>query len=171
MSKKENRVKKKKPSTAREPWEQSIYETNYAKGNSRLGQREQQKKGNTLFLTILVILLLLIISLPIGTYLYITRDASNDKQTTQTTSTVADSLSSSEETSLSTTQDTVSSSTQESTQFEDGQTAEAAYAEVLSGEGPASFADRNGITLEELYNLNGLTDESILQVGQSLRIR
>ena len=81
--------KRDKKNGVREPWEQSIYDTEKGAGGSR-SEKRQQKKGNTVFLTILVILLLLIISLPVGTYLYVMRDKKPDtsKQASQPSSSV-----------------------------------------------------------------------------------
>ncbi|MBO0472707.1 hypothetical protein IGL98_001776 [Enterococcus sp. DIV0840] len=179
MSKKD----KKKPSGAREPWEQSIYDTDKNTGGSR-SEKRQQKKGNTVFLTILVILLLLIIALPVGTYLYVMRDKPNDnKQASQPSSSVVVQSS----TKNSSTQSSSSNGAQEPSPSSEAvagessapqdttptSTAEeaAVYTEVLNGEGPNQVASRNGITTDELLQLNGLSLNSVLQPGQSLRVK
>lgn len=51
------------------------------------------------------------------------------------------------------------------------QTQEAVYVEVLAGEGPAQVAVRSGITLEKLYELNGLTSDSRIMPGMTLRVK
>ncbi|MGX7148872.1 SAG1386/EF1546 family surface-associated protein [Enterococcus ureasiticus] len=179
MSKKD----KKKPSGAREPWEQSIYDTDKNTGGSR-SEKRQQKKGNTVFLTILVILLLLIIALPVGTYLYVMRDKPNDnKQASQPSSSVvvqsSTKNSSTQSSSSNEAQEPASSSEavagessvpQDTTPTSAGEEA-AVYTEVLSGEGPNQVASRNGITTDELLQLNGLNLNSVLQPGQSLRVK
>lgn len=176
MSKKDTR----KPSGAREPWEQSIYDTDKNIGASR-SEKRQHKKGNTVFLTILVILLLLIIALPVGTYLYVMRDKPNDnKNASQPSSSVvvqSSSKNSSTQPSSSTSTESSTSSSSEDAQSnsvpqETTPTSEAAvYTEVLSGEGPNQVATRNGITTDELLQLNGLSLDSVLQPGQSLRVK
>nr|WP_245329703.1 LysM domain-containing protein [Enterococcus alcedinis] len=46
------------------------------------------------------------------------------------------------------------------------------YIEVLAGEGPNNVAARAGISVDELYRLNGMTaDNYFLTPGQQLRIR
>lgn len=169
---------KKKTSGAREPWEQSIYDTEKDTGSSR-SEKRQQKKGNTVFLTILVILLLLIIALPVGTYLYVMRDNSSDnKNASQPSSSVVVQSSTKESSSeatadsseaqeQSTTEAETPAETTPTTQADEG----AVYTEVLSGEGPNQVATRNGITTEELLQLNGLSLDSVLQPGQSLRVK
>ncbi|WP_086313128.1 hypothetical protein A5821_000709 [Enterococcus sp. 7F3_DIV0205] len=184
MSKKDS----KKPSGAREPWEQSIYDTDKNTGGSR-SEKRQQKKGNTVFLTILVILLLLIIALPVGTYLYVMRDKPNDnKQASQPSSSVVvqsstkNSSTQSSSSSANASQETPASSSdavtdgaqssvpQETTPTSAAEEA-AVYTEVLNGEGPNQVASRNGITTDELLQLNGLNLNSVLQPGQSLRVK
>lgn len=50
--------------------------------------------------------------------------------------------------------------------------AEGDYIEVLAGEGPNNVAARAGISVDELYRLNGMTaDNFFLTPGQQLRIR
>ncbi|ALS00603.1 hypothetical protein ATZ33_04210 [Enterococcus silesiacus] len=175
MSKKD----KKKPSGAREPWEQSIYDTDKNSGGSR-SEKRQQKKGNTVFLTILVILLLLIITLPVGTYLYVMRDKPNDnKETSKPSSSVVVQSSTKNSSTQPSSQASTSASSesvaegQSSVIQETTPTSEVAeaYTEVLNGEGPNQVAARNGITTEELLQLNGLSMDSMLQPGQSLRIK
>ncbi len=181
MSKKD----KKNPSGAREPWEQSIYETDKNAGGSRLEKR-QQKKGNTVFLTILVILLLLIITLPVGTYLYVMRDKPNDnKNASQLSSSVvvqsstknsttqpsSSSAAVSQEQPASSSEAVVDGQSSATTPTSDVTEQAAAYTEVLNGEGPNQVASRNGITTEELLQLNGLNLNSVLQPGQSLRVK
>lgn len=45
------------------------------------------------------------------------------------------------------------------------------YAEVLNGEGPRQFAERNGISLDSLMQLNGFEENYGVVPGQSLRIK
>ncbi|EOM19734.1 hypothetical protein SSQ_02307 [Enterococcus faecium EnGen0193] len=59
-----------------EPWEQPIYDTD-DEVSSRSSQR-QQKKGNTLFLSLFLILLVLCIAIPAGAYFWIRNGSSNN---------------------------------------------------------------------------------------------
>ena len=61
MSKKDNDYN----SENQEPWEQPIYDTEYDDSASRSQQRKQ-KRGNSLFLTIVLVLLFLIVAIPAG---------------------------------------------------------------------------------------------------------
>jgi len=182
---------KKKPSGAREPWEQSIYETDKNAGGSR-SEKRQQKKGNTVFLTILVILLLLIIALPVGTYLYVMRDKPNDNKnasqpsssvvvqsstknsTTQPSSSSADAsqeqpASSSDVTNGDGQNSSSSNVPQESTPQSVAEEPE--YTEVLNGEGFQQVAARNGISIEQLEQLNGRSRNETLFPGDKLRVK
>ncbi len=58
-----------------EPWEQPIYDTE-DEFSSRSSQR-QQKKGNTLFLSLFLILLVLCIAIPAGAYFWIRNGSTN----------------------------------------------------------------------------------------------
>ena len=177
---------KKRTSEVREPWEQSIYETDREAGASRVGKRHN-KKGNTVFLTILVILLLLIISIPIGTWLLISRDkkpAENTANSSQPASSLVQSSSentSSEKESSSSSneeQTSSSSSSEPATNGQDNtpaQTPEAnatpEYTTVLAGEGFQQVAARNGITIAQLEQLNGKSSTEMIYPGDTLRIK
>ncbi|MGK0551732.1 SAG1386/EF1546 family surface-associated protein [Enterococcus faecalis] len=188
-----SRKKNQKQSEAREPWEQSIYEPDNKSGGSRLEKRHH-KRGNTAFLTILVILLLCIIALPIGTFLYVMRDKPNanaGKDSSQPSSSLVQSStkgSSSKSSSTETSTESASSesssssavpenqqatpSSSESASAADQQQTEPVYDTVLSGEGFKQVAARNGITLDQLLALNpSLTVNSMLHPGDTLRVK
>lgn len=174
-----------------EPWEQSIYEPDQNGRASRLEKR-QQKKGNTFFLTILVILLLLIITLPIGTYFWATRDNKPDtsKNVTQSSSVVSSSSAEAKSTSETETsapeaseteteqatnqrteesQTSVSSSERVQDSQEDGT---GTSTTVQNGEGPQQVAERNGLTIEQLLQLNPtMNSNTMLYPGDKLRIK
>nr|WP_236674624.1 SAG1386/EF1546 family surface-associated protein [Enterococcus sp. BWR-S5] len=169
-----------KPTEAHEPWEQSIYDTKDDAGHSRIEKR-QYKKGNTVFLTILVFLLLMIIALPIGTFWWVARDKPSENKggTATTTSSIA--ASSTQESSAPT-----SSTPQESSAADPNATPEesvedpnatpeaetdAVYAEVQAGEGFRQVAERYGVTVEQILELNGLTADAVLHPGDSLRVQ
>lgn len=166
---------KRKSSETREPWEQSIYDTDNNAGSSR-SEKRQQGKGNTAFLTILVILLLLIISIPVGTYLYVVKDNKPAAKTASESSSVVVQSSTKESTSDSTAASQTQASSEDtavsgSAEADANDTTGAVYTEVLSGEGPNQVAARNGITTDELLQLNDLSLNSVLQPGQSLRVK
>lgn len=180
MSKKD----KRRSTEVNEPWEQSIYETDREAGASRVGKR-QNTKGNTAFLTILVILLLLIISIPIGTWLYISKDkkpAENTANSTQTSSSVVQSSSTtatSESTTISSSSEGQENPSSSSEVAADGENQEqtpdeetgAEYTTVLSGEGFQQVATRNGITVAQLEQLNGISSSETIYPGDKLRVK
>ncbi|MBL1228604.1 LysM peptidoglycan-binding domain-containing protein [Enterococcus sp. BWB1-3] len=176
MSKKD----KYKKSEAREPWEQSIYDTKEDNGHSRIEKR-QHRKGNTVFLTILVILLLLIIALPIGTYWWVARDKPSSNGTTPSSSIVVSSTEqstttappaeSSVQSSEAPAESTAPSGEGEQTDTPTVDTVEPLYTEVFAGEGFKQVAERNGITVEQLMELNGLSADAIIHPGDSLRVQ
>lgn len=175
MSKKD----KVRKSDAREPWEQSIYEPESDTRHSRVEKR-QGKRGNTVFLTILVFLLVMIIALPTGTYFFITRDKSNNSKNANTTpsSSVVKSTSKSSAEADSSSID--SESLPESTNAEGTPTSsdnqqqgdgQPVYDTVQKGEGFQQVAERNGISISELESLNGMSSSTIIQPGQQLRVK
>ncbi|MGC6769720.1 SAG1386/EF1546 family surface-associated protein [Enterococcus sp. LJL128] len=175
MSKKD----KNKPTEAREPWEQSIYDTKEDTGHSRLEKR-QYKKGNTVFLTILVILLLLIIALPIGTFWWVSRDKPNENKGGNSTPSSSITSSSTKESSTASSSTIQSSSTAEGTDSstpaegqpsEDPADTEPVYGEVYEGEGFKQVAERYGVTIEQIMELNGLGADSIIHPGDTLRVK
>lgn len=175
MSKKD----KKKKTQAREPWEQSIYETDMESGRSRLEKR-QQKKGDTVFLTVLVILLLLIIAFPAATIWFLSQNKTNEKNakdqpassivqsSTQESSAVQSSSNIQKESSSSTEAGIQSESSEDVTQ---NQNAEPEFTTVLAGEGFQQVAERTGVTIEQLEELNSMSRYTTIQPDQQLRIR
>lgn len=197
--------KKDKNRDVQEPWEQPIYETETEENYSRSGRR--QKRGNSAFLTVVLVLLFLIIAVPtVAGFWIMNRD--NKPETAQTSSSTVESTISSttkESTTSSETQSTSSSSsssvessestapsetvpsstTEEVPQSETPQaeTPEvptetpqdeqgAVYETVYEGEGPQQVAARAGISLEELFRLNGLDMNNYdLHPGDQLRVK
>lgn len=182
MSKKD----KTRTTEVREPWEQSIYETDREAGASRVGKRHN-KKGNTAFLTILVLLLLLIISIPIGTWMYISRDkkpvenTANSSQasssivqsssTTETKESSSISSSSEEQTNPSSSSELAGNEDNENQQQAQNEEAAAEYTTVLAGEGFQQVAARNGITVAQLEQLNGKSSSETIYPGDTLRVK
>lgn len=182
-----------------ELWEQPIYDTEGEETFSR-SQKRNKKKSNTAFLTTVLILIFLIVAIPISAgvwALYTKNNPETPKTTPETTMTSVIESSSTSESST-----TVESSSIESSEASSESTVESAvvepevtppapqpevtpetpttpatpvtgdYIEVLPGDGPNAVAARAGITVEELYRLNGMTaDNYFLSPGQQLKIR
>lgn len=179
--KKSSSTKSKKNKTP-EPWEQSIYDTEYETNTSRTQQRSK-KRGNTVFLTLLLIMLVLIIAIPAIVWVMIINGDDKPAQTAPSSTVSSSTISSS--TSESSSESSESSSSSEESQepepevdtpesapvVDTPQQNEAEYATVNNGEGPYTFANRHGISLQTLYELNGINENSTLQPGESLRIR
>lgn len=184
--KKDNR----KPKT-REPWEQSIYEPDTNSSGSRLEKR-QSKKGHTTFLKILVFLLVCIIVIPSVTVWYILHERSNtnaakdsqpsssvvkssSKESSASSSSTVSSESSVSESSSSSSSSEAEVTPESSVQTEDPnqqQATEPAYDYVLSGEGLKQVAARNGITIDQLLQLNPNVDvNTMLYPGDTLRVK
>ena len=192
-----------------EPWEQPIYDTE-DEVSSRSSQR-QQKKGNTLFLSLFLVLLGLCIAIPAGAYFWIRNGSSNasSASSTTTTSSVVESTTSSEvsstkesstepesttqtesvvastpqsttvpeETTPSTTstyqQETQPTSTvEEATTPSSSAAADGSTVTVQPGDGPKQVAERAGITIDQLFALNGLDPNNyMIYPGQPLKVK
>lgn len=172
-----------------EPWEQPIYDE--GEEYTRSGKRSK-KKSNTKFLTTVLILIFLIAAIPISAgawVLFQKNKPVTPKETTPTTtisSTIessstesSESHSTAEESSASVSEPEFEESTEpqnvdanqnNQSPTENNDTAE--YIEVLAGEGPNAIASRAGISVEELYRLNGMNENNFhFDPGQSVRIR
>lgn len=184
---------------ANEPWEQPIYDTEGEETLSR-SQKRNTKKSNTRFLTTVLILIFLIAAIPISAGVWGIYAKNNPKKPVPTPeTTISSTIESSTSTSTtasstveSSTESTVESSTIETTvppvqepetkptpvepepkpDENQNQTGGDEYIEVLAGEGPNAVAARAGISVDELYRLNGMTPENFhLSPGQQLKIR
>ena len=194
MNKRSNRSDEQK-----EPWEQPIYEEETQENASRSNQYHQ-KRGNTLFLSIVLFLLFLCVAIPtvVGIWVHqqkteaaslvssssseVAKASSSTTTTTKTSSTETESTSSTEMTSETVgetqTEETLPSS-DESNQVsvpEETTPSSSAVAgetiEVLSGEGPNQIAARAGISVEKLLQLNGMSmDNFFFAPGQQVRIK
>lgn len=167
-----------------EPWEQPIYDTE-DEVSSRSSQR-QQKKGNTLFLSLFLILLVLCIAIPAGAYFWIRNGSSNNA--TVESSTMAEESTVSQDTGVtsesSIAAETTPSSSSDTTYQAGDSSSNAAETTpsssavagttttVQAGEGPKQVAERAGITTDQLFELNGLDpNKFMLYPGQELRIK
>lgn len=191
--------KNNQPNEMNEPWEQPIYDTEGEEIYSRSAKRNS-KKSNTTFLTIVLILIFLIVAIPIGTGAWVLFQKNKPETTPTVESTIESSSSTIESTSTTETSSTESSTSVSSETSEPAassekpvtppvepetptvpetpetpttpENAEGDYIEVLAGEGPNNVAARAGISVDELYRLNGMTaDNFFLTPGQQLRIR
>lgn len=184
----------KRKASSKEPWEQSIYDTESTPTVSR-SQQHQKKRGNTVFMTWLVILLSLCVLVPLAVGLYLLNESNNDKATASSTSsssivaskesTTASSTTESSSSAADTTADenadqntdqNADAGTDTDTNTDDGTTTDEGtdgvdYGTVQAGEGPYSFATRYGISLDTLYSLNGINANTMLQPGQQLKIK
>ncbi|EOT47994.1 MULTISPECIES: SAG1386/EF1546 family surface-associated protein [Enterococcus] len=194
MNKRSNRSDEQK-----EPWEQPIYEEETQENASRSNQYHQ-KRGNTLFLSIVLFLLFLCVAIPtvVGIWVHqqkteaaslvssssseVAKASSSTTTTTKTSSTETESTSSTEMTSETVgetqTEETLPSSDESSQVSVPEETTPSSSAvagetiEVLSGEGPNQIAARAGISVEKLLQLNGMSmDNFFFAPGQQVRIK
>lgn len=179
-----SRKKNDNQNEVNEPWEQPIYDTESDEIYSRSAKRNS-KKSNTTFLTIVLIMIFFIAAIPIGTGVWFIFEKNKPETTPTVETTTQTSISTSESTkeSETSTKESSTSVSTESTETVESTTKEETpemptadqnnqYIEVLDGEGPNNVAARAGITVEELYRLNGMTAENFfLSPGQQLRIR
>lgn len=194
MNKRSNRSDEQK-----EPWEQPIYEEETQENASRSNQYHQ-KRGNTLFLSIVLFLLFLCVAIPtvVGIWVHqqkteaaslvssssseVAKASSSTTTTTKMSSTETESTSSTEMTSETVeetqTEETLPSSDESSQVSVPEETTPSSSAvagetiEVLSGEGPNQIAARAGISVEKLLQLNGMSmDNFFFAPGQQVRIK
>lgn len=180
------KVKKKENRQVNEPWEQPIYEVESEQVPSRV-QSGRRKRGNHRFLTIVLILLFIIAAGPavFGVWkLYVDHQPTTQKVASKESSEKSVASSSTKATSTSTTSEssqstetsattTESSENQTTNQNEEttSQNGEE-YTTVQAGEGPQSIANRTGVSVEDIYRLNGMTaDNFSLTPGQQIRIK
>lgn len=175
-----------------EPWEQPIYDTDYEEGLSRSRKRQTGKK-NSIFATLVIILIVAITVMIFATWFWIQKPANkqpaNDSTTTQTTTTStkttttsssapAAASSSSAATSSSAAPETSSSSSSAET-TPSSTTPSSSAAEttgntytVQAGDSFYAIATKNGLTLQQLYDLNpGTSATSSLHPGDTLNIK
>lgn len=185
-----------------EPWEQPIYDTEGEENYSRSAKRNSKKSNTTFLTIVLILIFLIVaIPIGTGAWVLFQKNkpetASTIESTIESSSSTIESTTTKETESSSTESSTsISSETQESTQSSEQpvtppvvepetptvpatpetpttpENAEGDYIEVLAGEGPNNVAARAGISVDELYRLNGMTaDNFFLTPGQQLRIR
>ncbi len=202
----------KKQST-QEPWEQPIYETEAGENSSR-SEQHRQKRGNSAFLTIVLILLFLIIAIPTiaGFWVMNRGNEPEPEAATEQTSTVATSStastdaaevavaeSSSSEAEVIVSSESLPTDSSDAVAVEPASSAPAveipASSEELVGQsepaeettqnqggegvvvvqendGPQQIADRAGISVEELFRLNGMSaDDYMFHPGDQLKTR
>lgn len=173
--------------------EQPIYETEeetYSRSERR------QKRGNSAFLTIVLILLFLIIAIPtVAGFWIMNRNNTSPAESAQSSSstfessTISSTSTDTQETSSSVEESTVSSEPETPEPSEspvdeepvdeqpvdeqpvEPQPDEPVYETVQAGEGPMQVAARAGISLDEILRLNGLDGTEIIHPGDQLRVR
>lgn len=176
MSKKNKKRGTKSANSEKKPWEQPIYDTKYSVSGTR-SQRRKKKSGSALFIKLLIPMLILIVALPLAWLAYIQYDSSNSTPTpTSSSSSTAPSESSSSvapeteptEVSEAPVEEEPPASEEETIPSEDESTYQ--YATVRAGDGHYTFAQRNGISLETLYELNDMNQNTVIMPDESLRI-
>lgn len=170
-----NKDKKKETKKLNEPWEQPIYNVDDQENQmpSRI-QQGRKKRGNSKFLTIVLLLLFLIAAGPaaFGIWKHYVDNQPKQTQTTKS-STKKSSASQTKESSATTSESTIQSE-ETQTSSSEASTAEngAEYTTVQAGEGPATVASRTGVSVEDIYRLNGMTADNFhLTPGQQIRIK
>ncbi|MDR1522112.1 MAG: LysM peptidoglycan-binding domain-containing protein [Streptococcaceae bacterium] len=183
-----------KKDKAKEPWKLQIYDTEQEASNSRLAQRKK-KRGNTLFIRLLVILLIVIVSIPTLFYFLTvgksrsdnvnvakpssTKKAKSNTRISSNTSSKNSSQVKNLQTTTSSEEEDLSSMSNASTNnstTSSSKTPTQQYETVEEGEGLQQIAQRVGISVEILAKLNGITlnlDGSFypaIYPGQELRI-
>ncbi|CAI3410106.1 LysM peptidoglycan-binding domain-containing protein [Enterococcus cecorum] len=200
-----NKDKKKETENLNEPWEQPIY--NVEDQEDQMPSRMQQgrrKRGNSKFLTIVLLLLFLIAACPaaFGIWKHYVDNQPKQTQTTksstkkssasqtkESSATTSESTTQTEETQTSSSEATIAENqeatenaaeqnTQENQEGQNSQNGEtttengAEYTTVQAGEGPATVASRTGVSVEDIYRLNGMTADNFhLTPGQQIRIK
>lgn len=190
--------RKNKNNDAQEPWEQPIYDTESEENHSRSTQR-RQKRGNSAFLTIVLILLFLIIAVPTVAGFWV-MNRNSQPATIETEQTSSSTLETTSSTVESSTSESETSETTESSSIDEPESSEVEneptepetpesedpieeptepeqnggeeYATVQAGDGPQQVADRAGITVDELYRLNNIDPNNfMLHPGDQLRVK
>jgi len=192
LNKRSNRNQKDNLNS-KEPWDQPIYDSESSKSYSRSSQH-RQKRGNTLFLSVVLFILFLCVAIPTVVGIWVVQQKNEaasaisstaSSQTTQTsvtatTTSASESTSSSasetteSSTAASSSTDSASSSTTSESQDTSSSTSEASgdTITVLSGEGPNQIAARAGISVDKLLELNGMTLQNyFFSPGQKVKIK
>jgi len=190
LNKRSNRNQKDNLNS-KEPWDQPIYDSESSESYSRSSQH-RQKRGNTLFLSVVLFILFLCVAIPTVVGIWIVQQKNEaasaisstaSSQTTQTsvtamTTSASTSSSASEtiesSTAASSSTDSASSSTTSESQDTSSSTSEASgdTITVLSGEGPNQIAARAGISVDKLLELNGMTLQNyFFSPGQEVKIK
>ena len=195
-----NKDKDKDELNEQEPWNQPIYEDQVEtedEGDSRADRRVKEE-GKNWYVIVLVVLLFLIVLVPVSAILYLNMNNKMNKGETKPTTVVVES--SSKEKKKTSETKTSSSSTSSSSSFEDvevspneaqnnqanqnngagdvnqNQQQAVPGTTVNYGEGDSTrslwkIATDNGMTVDELYQLNPGIDSQNVQPGQAIRIK
>lgn len=174
MSDREDQEKKET-----KPWEKTFSDDQDKdqEGNFSRTRRRKQNSYHTMFTTILVVAIIALASAPI---IYWVNHQSSFNHPTDTEQ-VADSSSSkkkssanSAKTSVETSKVTSSkkaSATSKKESSASSSSADEKYVTVEAGQGAYRVAVNNGITVDELYQLNGLSSGATLTPGQQIRVK
>lgn len=199
MSKREREQKHTKKAVDDKPWAAKFEDERDEKGHLSRTEVHRKDKSNALFVTTLTIALLVLAALPVGAWT-IWQNQMNRPVATETTSSSESSSqlavsqshkkkakhksseASSESTassaaSASQTESEAETSSAESTAESSSEassesaSSDATYVTVKAGQGIYRVAANNGLTVDELRQLNGLSSNSTLAPGQRLRVK
>ncbi|WP_265456903.1 SAG1386/EF1546 family surface-associated protein [Enterococcus sp. HY326] len=178
MSKKDKQGGKgKSENSEKKPWEQPIYDTDYEVTGSR-SQHRKKKSGNVLFVKLLLTMLALMAVIIIGWLVFLRYDSSNSTTpatlgtSTSSSQVTSDTTTSSQETAATESSENMTETSESESDATDSNDtdSEAVYATVQAGDGLYVFAQRNGVSLETVYELNDLNANSVIMPGDELRI-
>lgn len=178
-----------------EPWDQPIYDTESSEMHSRSSQH-RQKRGSTLFLSIVLFVLFLCVAIPTIAGIWVYHQKNEAAATISSSTEVAKKSSTVQSTKATKTSETATTESVVSSEAEEANevtstsssssvpaasttpstsTAPAAAGTtvtVLAGEGPNQIAARAGISVEKLLSLNGMTMSNyFFSPGQEVKIK
>ncbi|WP_261805825.1 SAG1386/EF1546 family surface-associated protein [Lapidilactobacillus luobeiensis] len=194
MSKQDNQDNQNKPTDKdTRPWEKNF--DNDRDDNGQLSRTATKKRehNNTIFVSILVVILLAVIGSTIGAWVAAQKDnkspeivvsskkstvksskksrpAESSSATSSSSSVATESSEAASSSSVAESSSAVSSSTV-SSESSSASTTEGGSYTVKAGDNLYRIAINNGLTLDQLLQLNGLSSNSAIVPGQSLRIK
>lgn len=170
------------------PWEKTFSDNQDLdqEGNLSRTKHRKQNSHNSMITTILVLLIVLLAATPVIYWINhqssfnhpnsdnerVAQTSSSSKSKTKQASTTTTSTSvKTSKKSASTSQKTASSSQSSASDSSSSSSSGAKYITVPSGQGLYRVAVNNGLTVDELRTLNGLSSGATLQPGQRLRVK
>lgn len=200
MSKREREQKHTKKTVDDKPWAAKFEDERDEKGHLSRTEVHRKDKSNALFVTTLTIALLVLAALPVGAWT-IWQNQMNRPVATETSSssesssqlaavsqshkkaakhesseTSSESSAASANSTSQAESDTASSASESTAESSseassESTSSDATYVTVKAGQGIYRVAANNGLTVQELRQLNGLSSNSTLAPGQRLRVK